>query len=197
MTGRYNSARVQRRLLRIVVNGITAISLLLSLAVAIFWITCPNGRQEFVYTQRWDATSTHAKSVEWQITRAPGGLVLGRGISQMDSEFIPKLAKYNETGWKRYDWYKRSQKNPPRPTYPFGYTKQVKSGTATGFESLRATCPWWFAIALPALLPAAWLLEFAVRRAKRRKPGQCTVCGYDLRESPDRCPECGTAQLAT
>src|SRR3954471_20038029 len=52
--------------------------------------------------------------------------------------------------------------------------------------------PLWLPALLFAIAPIYWLL-FAPhrRRAKRAKLGLCPTCGYDLRASPDRCPECG------
>lgn len=45
-----------------------------------------------------------------------------------------------------------------------------------------------------ALLPLPAWCAFALRRDRRRKRvGLCRRCGYDLRASAGRCPECGEA----
>jgi hypothetical protein len=50
----------------------------------------------------------------------------------------------------------------------------------------------WLLTSLLAVLP----LVFVATAVTRRRPhGRCTVCGYDLRATPDRCPECGAVPL--
>ncbi len=47
--------------------------------------------------------------------------------------------------------------------------------------------PFWFIAPM-----IATLFYLFTRRQKRHKPGYCRTCGYDLRATRDRCPECGT-----
>jgi hypothetical protein len=89
-------------------------------------------------------------------------------------------------GWPRQfrflglsHWNYRS---PPSPQWRWMH--------AIGFD-----LPYWVIATVFAILPAiairrAWL----ARRVRRRLAnGLCIACGYDVRASSERCPECGAA----
>jgi hypothetical protein len=46
---------------------------------------------------------------------------------------------------------------------------------------------------LPLVAGALFIWRFRRWRRHRFGPGRCASCGYDLRASPDRCPECGAS----
>jgi hypothetical protein len=61
----------------------------------------------------------------------------------------------------------------------------------TGRIGTWLVAPYWLLVGLTAIAPLCALMRR--RRAARRRPsGVCTTCGYDLRASKERCPECGT-----
>jgi hypothetical protein len=63
------------------------------------------------------------------------------------------------------------------------------SGPAGSLWNLAV--PYWFILCASLVLPAWWLHR--VRRDRRRSNnGRCRRCGYDLRATPQRCPECGS-----
>jgi hypothetical protein len=50
--------------------------------------------------------------------------------------------------------------------------------------------PAWLLIALTSTPPLIALRRIRCRR-REANCGRCPACGYDLRATPDRCPECG------
>ena len=62
---------------------------------------------------------------------------------------------------------------------------------AAPFAHARFTArPLWFLVILFAVMPGLWVWGWMKRR-RRVRNGVCLGCGYDLRVSEERCPECG------
>ncbi|HEY8668712.1 MAG TPA: hypothetical protein VIL86_18840 [Tepidisphaeraceae bacterium] len=78
--------------------------------------------------------------------------------------------------------------------FEFGHGGQDfrRSHTSSpSWDRYSATVPAWVLMIPLAILPALWLRRRMIER-KRNRVGFCQTCGYDLRATPNRCPECGT-----
>ena len=80
-------------------------------------------------------------------------------------------------------------------------TRLTPTSGLPGFGGNRGR---FFLLAVPygylLLVPAAGAAGSAVllrRHRRRSRVGACTNCGYDLRATPDKCPECGHAARAS
>lgn len=86
-------------------------------------------------------------------------------------------------------------RRPDWVTAGFGVRRWQQTVTAYGPAYtnyyLGASIPFWLLAVLCGVGPALHARRQRVRR-RRRAGGLCLACGYDLRGTPEQCPECGT-----
>jgi len=132
---------------------------------------------------------------------APGSV--RSGIRSSDGRIVLARAHLSgkavsEDAWMGYilSW-RRGNGSHGDVTAAFGfdwYDEKPGAGNllmGAGLHSFRVlSLPYWPPIILFAIAPLLWI-RAEVRRRRRLASMQCPHCGYDLRATPDRCPECG------
>jgi hypothetical protein len=162
------------------------VSALLCLAVLADW--CTHSSRTNAYGWRIDcSTPQERKARGIQLTGGYGLLQLSLNASNrrppQGAEFGPyyKSGPPGQVFRDPRSWLQRRG---------FGIGQRTPAA-AVGSSSYFVCLPNWFVVVLAAILPAL-RLRTALRTRRRHCSGLCRVCGYDLRATPNRCPECGT-----
>jgi hypothetical protein len=173
--------RVLSILRRRLYTFLTILSLLLCLATVAFWVRS-YWRDDILMLYSVDAEVPQRR----EITSNFGKLTIS--VERVRAEFALNWPRH---GW-RYALDKASKIfNFETSFLGFGYYyRNIRP--AVYYLHRVVIIPHWFLALLFAILPALRLRSI-LRTRRQNRIGLCQHCGYDLRASPDRCPECGHA----
>jgi hypothetical protein len=177
---------VRRRLF----NLAAAVSFMLCLTVSALWVRSYFHGDQLMWYPVWrtEGLTLYRVPVAVASSRCQLSFRVDRLHQECSShaEFVGLVTEQESKGRLRFD----SWENPPVMLYGFG-----GRWASWGFGSWRfpnstvVAVPHWLLSLMLSALPAFWGIR-AVRH--REKSGCCPSCGYDLRATPERCPECGT-----
>jgi hypothetical protein len=202
-----------RRLPRILLNAATALSLALCLATMLLWVRSYWRMYDLAATRTW-RDGGEVRATTMGMRSEPGRLVFARGTDVRSGRAVtPQDLQLPERAHARTRWVWGSRPAPPRPApnaaaadgtswtgWGLPRTRRLQGGRpgALGFSTTITRVPYGtlaVLLAIPAAVRAAVVSALWVRRRRRARGGLCLTCGYDLRNSPERCPECGAIPL--
>ena len=108
-------------------------------------------------------------------------------LNAYDKQFLPSSPRPGE----RASGYQVGQQSIALFYNDHGAAVQWPAGTAWTVDEISVwyVMLWW--LSLPSLLVLGWQIARWVRARRLLRIGLCPNCGYDLRATPHRCPECG------
>jgi hypothetical protein len=170
---------------------------LINTVVVALWATCAVSAALWVLSYGYKLSFGYGR----QNTRV--ALVFDRGLCQLavDNGDIDcrgwEWRPFDADGWKSleddagsFPWYLRAVASTGFcvgcNVCDIPFTSQ---GRSRGWDQINIYTPLWAWVAATLGVLA---VRAAMRRRRRAVQGICLKCGYDLRATPDRCPECGT-----
>jgi hypothetical protein len=164
------------------------ISAVLSIAVSAMWVrSCRVGDRVHVQWARAPDAGGSRLVRTWEIESVGGWVQFSRGHTNWSVDALRRGTLPHEYLESRayHVTYKA------RPGAREGYRPIRFAGWRTDTAGYSGVfVPHWMLCVMLAMAPAAWLARRRSSR-RRRRTGCCPACGYDLRATPDRCPECG------
>jgi hypothetical protein len=194
-----------RTIARRLTRGLTALCLLLELAVLVLWVRSYRV-QDSVSWGGW-----YARSADFaDVGEERGWLRAGRGelqgwrstqrIDGLPGEVGRELVRDHGFGGTRVESGPVGDgNNYAAPTLDttwrrLGFYYETRPGRSPTTRYHEAGAPLWALFVALILLPSIrlnlWMRRRRLRQ-QRQTPFACPNCGYDCRATPGRCPECG------
>jgi hypothetical protein len=198
---------------RILLNAATLLSLMMCVAVAGLWARS--------YRATDDVMSARAGGSLWALHSSDGRGELIRASPWFYDEPPRHFSKwythlmFGNAGCTHLIWWQffcdtgqASWATRPENGQPYRASEELdgdfwfddpRTGSVAVPHYVHLYFPLWSVACLALVLPV-WRLGRSVhrqfRRRVRRSKGLCVNCGYDVRATPERCPECGSVPAA-
>jgi hypothetical protein len=197
-----------RRLSRILFNVVTLLSVMLFVVTVALWV-----RSWFVHDEIFWVGGK--RELYWvQSTTGQVAVMNVRGLEPRDDRILWVHGPANATPESIVPGALSSKWHTGEATSIFGITctdgaqsvpvcRVLPNGsnalTTTDYPARLTTIRWRVLALLSGILPSVRFLPVLIprlaswhARRRRRRAGLCPTCGYDLRATPARCPECGS-----
>jgi hypothetical protein len=189
---------VLKRIRRSVLNAASLISFVILMGACTGWIVSYFRCDVVTYLVEGDRPVR--RSFPLILSQERGEIVIGGGCASGSSAYGPGVRRIDHgvfppdgSGLGKVIWLFiiGDRMSNTAGFISFGYLWQTDAmlGEHAGWALFF---PHWSIVVVGSILPAVWLLN-CFRKRNRRGAGFCAECGYDLRATPDRCPECGRA----